>query len=109
MGRRGGALGARVVERQIEPPEVHHAPRDHRGHRLVVGHVGRHEQRGAALVGDLRGDLFAAVEVLIGDDDRRSRLGQRERRGAADPRAAARDDRDLPEKLVHLISPRRNR
>ncbi len=76
-------------------PKLDDRERDRRLDVGFPGHVALVRERGAAGVLDQLHRLLGAVEVDVGDDDLGALLREPQRRGAADARPGAHDDRRL--------------
>jgi len=98
---------ARVVDDDVEPPELGHDAVDHPADRGVVGHVRLIRRRAAAQPGDLLDDRVGlGLRVHVVHRDGGALAGQRERDLASDVARAAGDQRDLPgESEIHRGSP----
>ena len=68
-----------------------------------VGHVDRNADRGAAVGHDLLGDLLRALDVDVGDDDRRALTGQRLGVRLADAATGSGDDRRPCSRTAHVF------
>ena len=85
------ALGAGVVDGDVEPAEAGDGGINQALYVVLVTHVGGDEFRLGAERAKLLGQRLAGLFVAAGDDDTRTLLGESERGGAADAGQGAGD------------------
>ena len=98
------ALQAGIGDQNIQPAERVDELRKHGLHVALFGHVGLQDDRMAAGLLDMPGELFSAFSAVeIVDSDLRARLRQCNRGCGSDPRAPSGDERGLAGKQGRTI------
>src|SRR5215469_13441103 len=83
------ALGASVVERDVQCAEGAHGLFDERDDVILSGHISSHEQGASTARSNLLGELLSLGNAAAGDDHIRAFFGKRQDSGFADARVAS--------------------